>query len=114
MKNAEKCAISHYDRRRYSRERASERVLGRGPHRYLSILIALDGRPLGRRALRAVRAKPELRHFDRKDSIDREGARSFREASETGPFSAVSTPIVMRNGAFFSIFQNLQEFTLFS
>ena len=31
-----------------------------------------------------------------------------------GSFSAVSTPIVMRNGAFFSIFQNLQEFTLFS
>ena len=32
-------------------------------------------------------------------------------ASETGPFSAVSTPIVMRNSLFFSIFQNLQEFT---
>ena len=31
-----------------------------------------------------------------------------------GSFSAVSTPIVMRNGAFFSIFQNLQEFALFS
>ena len=31
-----------------------------------------------------------------------------------GSFSAVSTPIVMRNGAFFSIFQNLQEFILFS
>ena len=30
MKNAEKCAISHYDRRRYSRERASERVMCRG------------------------------------------------------------------------------------
>ena len=31
-----------------------------------------------------------------------------------GSFSAVSTPIVRRNGAFFSIFQNLQEFTLLS
>ena len=34
----------------------------------------------------------------------------MRSRSETGSFSAVSAPIVMRNGAFFSIFQNLQEF----
>ena len=39
--------------------------------------------------------------------------RATTHHSFRGSFSAVSTPIVMRNGAFFSIFQNLQEFTFF-
>ena len=43
-----------------------------------------------------------------------EPAAGCPSSPKTGPFSAVSTPIVMRNSAFFNIFQDLQEFTLFS